>query len=124
MGALVFVTLAPEATGAVVLVGVGVAEALADEVGVGAPSVGDAVGAAVGRSEAVGVGVGLVESAVLGWGLAAPRLKPVSAAWPSDQDVASTPRLITPTMFFVNFLTRRTPLSECCLPGFRPCAQT
>jgi hypothetical protein len=47
--------------------------------------------------------------------------KPDSAACPIDHDVANTPRLITPTIFLVAFLTRRTPLSECCLSVFQLC---
>jgi hypothetical protein len=70
-----------------VLVGVGVAEALALAEAV---ALGDSTGVADAFGSAVAVG-----SEVDG----APTTKPDSAAWPIDQDAASTPRLITPTTF-------------------------
>ena len=113
MAALVLVTLA--AVVVAVLVGVGVGAVVGEAAG---------VAAVVGRSEAVGLGEAVSAAGVSV--LVAPvlRLKPVSAAWPSDQEVASTPRLSTPTMFLVAFLTRRTPLSGCCRLGCQLYAPT
>ena len=67
-----------------------------------------------GAGELVAVESGEISVLGAAWpAIGEPITRPVSAAWPRLQLPARTPRLITPTTFFVKVLTRRTPQSEC-----------